>query len=290
MPFFSQRQGYVRPRRIEFRDTLPAHLRVPLFNILKDSLNPRFLMERISAILDPYGITPLPRSKEPLRISKDEDTPDQVALKRVLLGCEWFHVYDILEDVFRQLKFYEDEVMDASEETRSYPLQKRINEYFSYAGIGWQMVEGQIIARQDEADEIAIQAAESELKEGGRPTAAQRLHSAVRALSERPKPDTAGAVSHATSAVECVLGDITGNSSLTLGKQLGAKQTVQYPFPLHSALRKALDGIYGFASDAGARHGKEGVEPDIEEARFILTSCAAACSLLNAMSPKAKSS
>jgi len=229
-------------------------------------------MERISAILNPYGITPLPGYKEPLQVpmegdtpgqvSKEEDTPEQAALKRVLLGCEWFQVYDILEDIFGQLRFHELQLAEPYEEPRAYPLQKKINEYFAYAGIGWQMIDGQIIAQQDEADEIAIRTAESELAKGDRPTAAQRLHSAVRALSERPKPDTAGAVSHATSAVECVLGDITGNPSLTLGKQLDDKQSIQYPFPLHSALKKALEGIYGFASDAGARHGKEGVEPD----------------------------
>jgi len=298
MSSFSQRQGYVRPKKIEFRDTLPIYLRVPILNILKECLNARFLIERISTILDPYGISPLPRYKEPLqvpmegdtpgRVSKEEDTPDQAALKGVLLGCEWFQVYDILEDIFGQLRFYEDEV-HPGEETRSYPLQKKINEYFAYAGIGWRMVNGQIIARQDEADEIAIQAAESELQEGGRPTAAQRLHSAVRALSERPKPDTAGAVSHATSAVECVLGEITGEPNLTLGEQLGDKLLSQLKFPPHhGALIKALQGIWGFACNAGARHGKEGVEPDVEEARFVLTGCAAACSLLNARYPKTR--
>jgi len=298
MVYFSQRQGYNEPREIEFRDSLPTRLRVPILEILKDHLNARFLMERITAILDPYGITPLPRYKEPFtvpvegdiqgRVTVEESSPDQVALRRVLLGCEWFQVYDILEDIFGQLRFYEEEVDGPGEDTRSYPLQKKINEYFEYAGIGWKMVNGQMIARQDEADETAIQEAISELEQGGRPTAAQRLHSAVRAISERPKPDTAGAVSHATGAVECVLGDILGNPSLALGKQLDTKQLIKYPFPIHPALVKALEGVYGFASDAGARHGKEGMEPDVEEARFVLTSCAAACSLLNARSPKVK--
>jgi hypothetical protein len=287
MPSFSQRQGYVRPRKVEFRESLPTSLRLPILNILKDCLGAEFLMERISAILDPYGINSLPQYKESLLVSKDEDSPRHVALKRVLLGCEWFQVHDILEDIFDQLRFYEDELAAPDEEHRAFPLQQKINEYFAYAGIGWQMVNGQIIARLDEADEIAIQESQSELLDGGRPTAAQRLHSAVRALSERPKPDTAGAVSHAISAIECVLGDITGNPSLTLGKQLDTKQ---FPAQLHGALKKSLDGIYGFASDAGARHGKEGIEPNVEEARFIVTTCAAACSLLNAVSPKTEPS
>jgi hypothetical protein len=51
------------------------------------------------------------------------------------------------------------------------------------------------------------------------------------------------------------------------------------PTLFHPALKKGLDGIYGYASDV-ARHGKEGAEPAREEAEFIVAVCAAACSLL----------
>src|ERR1035438_6156265 len=68
--------------------------------------------------------------------------------------------------------------------------------------------------------------------------------------------------------------------SLTLGKYLD-----RYPKLFHPSLRKALDGIYGFASDAGARHGKEGVEPSYDEAVFVLSTCAAVCTLLTKQPP-----
>jgi len=282
MRSFSLREGYAGPKKIEFRDTLPAQLRVPILAILKDHVRAEFLMERVTAILDPYGINPLPKY---VSVPMEDDDPDPFGLKRVLLDCQWFQVYDILEDIFKQLCFHETELADAEEEPRAYPMQKRINEYFAYAGIGWQMVDGQIIARLDEPVENGINAATSELKESGRPTAAQHIIFAVRALSERPKANTAGAVSHATSSVECVLGEITGKPSLSLGKQLE-----QLPVPLHAALKKALDGMYGFASDAGARHGKEGVEPGFQEAQFAVTTCAATCTLLSALYPKEKQS
>lgn len=114
----------------------------------------------------------------------------------------------------------------------------------------------------------------------GRPTAAGHIQFAVKALSERPRANTAGAVAHATSAVECVLHAITGEA-MPLSKYFD-KRSERF----HPALKKALDGVYGFASDAGARHGKEGKEPTFAEAQFVVTTCAAACNMLNAVNPK----
>ena len=70
---------------------------------------------------------------------------------------------------------------------------------------------------------------------------------------------------------------------MTLGKYLDKHSTM-----FHGSLKKALDGVYGYASDAGARHGKEGQEPSFDEAQFVITTCAAACSLLTALNPKPK--
>lgn len=191
-------------------------------------------------------------------------------------------MFDIVEDGYANLQFHEEELASPDERPRARPLQNDINKYFMYAGIGWQMIQGKIISRQDEPIENAIRTATTELNRGGRPTAAKHIDCAIRALSERPKPNTAGAVSHATSSIECVLNDITGKS-LTLGKYLDL-----YPTLFHAALKKTLDGIYGFASDAGARHGKEGIEPDARDALFVVTTCAAACTLLNTKHPQGK--
>src|ERR1019366_719847 len=143
----------------------------------------------------------------------------------------------------------------------------------------WQLANGEVVQRGDGAFESTIREADAVLVKSGRPTAAGHLKSARRALSERPKANTAGTVAHATSAVECVLGEITGES-LTLGKYLDRHSKL-----FHPALKKALDGIYGYASDAGARHGKEGIEPSLDEAQFAVSTCAAACTLLTNRPP-----
>jgi hypothetical protein len=82
--------------------------------------------------------------------------------------------------------------------------------------------------------------------------------------------------------VECLFNDITGEA-MTLGKYLD-----KHPKLLHPSLKKALDGVYGYASDAGARHGKESKEPTFDEAQFAVTTCATVCTLLAATNPKGK--
>jgi hypothetical protein len=62
---------------------------------------------------------------------------------------------------------------------------------------------------------------------------------------------------------------------LSLGKYLD-----RFPGLFHPALRKALNSLYGYASDK-ARHGKEGVEPTFEEARFTVAVCASVCTAIN---------
>jgi hypothetical protein len=281
MPSFSERQGFSQPKEIRFRDELPVELRTPIFDILRRSVRPAFLWERIEILFNPYGTDDWPQSSGPFAISREEDTPELIGAKRVLLNCPWFRVYDIIEDIFDRLDFHDRELRtDPEEEAMAFPFQRDINDYFKHVGIGWQLVNGKIVTRGNEAFEGTVNTAVAVLQENEKPTAAGHLQFAISALSARPKANTSGAVAHATNAVECVLGKITGQE-MTLGKFLDKN-----PGLFHRALRKGLDGIYGYASDEGARHGKEGTEPAREEAEFAVAVCAAVCTLLTRKYPK----
>ena len=282
MSSFSERQGYDLPKAIRFRDELPEELRIPIYDILRRNLSPAFLLELAESILNPYGIDQLPRYTGALSVSKEEDIPQLIAFKRLFLGCEWFRIYDIIEDAFKHLDFYEEEFADREEEQpRAYPMQAALNLYFLHAGIGWRMVEGKIVTRGDDAFENTIHTSDA-LSEH-RPTAAQRLHTAIESLSKRPKPDTAGAVSDAISAIECVLTDVTG---VKAGQNASLSEFIKDQRFFPGSLKKAMEGLWGYASNQGARHGKEGVEPVFVEAQFVVAVCAAISTLLNATHPK----
>ena len=199
-----------------------------------------------------------------------DDPNIRCEVEGLLTACDWFKVYDFIEALHEH--FAEcDRDTDSSYAPR---FADEINSFFIEKGLGWQLVNGAVEMRGDGAFEGTVKTAAKVLEEDEKPTAAGHLQFAIAALSIRPKPNTAGAVAHATSAVECVLGEITGRS-LTLGKYLD-----KHPALFHPALKRGLDGIYGYASDEGARHGKEGTEPSREEAEFVVATCAAVCTLL----------
>jgi hypothetical protein len=143
MSSFSQRQGYIRPKEIQFREELPEHLRVPIYDILRQNLDSSFLLERAEKLFNPYGIGSLPAHIGWKLVAKEEDDPNTIAFKRVFLGCEWFQIYDLVEDAFAQLRFHERELAEPDEEPRAFPMQQALNNYFVHAGIGWRMVDGQ---------------------------------------------------------------------------------------------------------------------------------------------------
>jgi len=201
--------------------------------------------------------------------------------QQLIYECEWFHFYGIVEELSQLLR---NEDRRAAQFARAPQKDARfadsMNDAFVKWGVGWQLVDGKIVTRGGEAFESTVKTAVAVLEVDDKPTAASHLRFAISALSARPKANTSGAVAHATSAVECVLGEITGET-MTLGKYLD-----KYPDLVHPALKKGVNGIYGYASDEGARHGKEGTEPAREEAEFVVATCAAVCTLLVGKNPK----
>src|SRR5579859_1494861 len=260
---FSQRHGLAGPPPgTLLRDEVPVSFRRFLIDLLHAHVSIEFheLQKVVCDVLQEWP---------------DENLPPYYDCKRHIQQCEWFRIYEIIEGLHNLLQG----------KGGYYPYTssfvKAINEALVSQNIGWQLdYDGRVVTRGDEAFEGTVRTAVDALGENNRPTAADHLKSAIRALSERPKTNTPGAISHATSAVECVLGELSGEA-LTLGKYLD-----RHPKLFHPALKKVLDGIYGYASDAGARHGKEGIEPSPEEARFAVATCAAVCTLLTNQPPK----
>ena len=276
MGSFSQRHGYIKPpREVRFRDDLPIELRQPIIQILHERVPVAALHEAVTCLFNPYGLDFLPELAIPIQAQVGE-SQESMDFRRFFLHCPWYHAYDVIEEVLDQLAVYEDEYGGSDELERWAPLQDDLNRYFLHAGIGWHLERGKLVTRGDDSFQGTLKTAESVLRETSRPTSADHIRSALSALSERPEANTSGAVFHATNAVESLLHDITGES-MTLGEFLKKHSEL-----FHPALQKGLNGIYGFASDSGARHGKEGTVPTFEHAKFAVAVCAATCTLLTA--------
>jgi hypothetical protein len=181
--------------------------------------------------------------------------------KALLLTCPWFRVYDVIEEILRHLAFHDT---DPEEELRAARLQRDLNDYFVYAGIGWQFVDDKVVVRGDEGFELAVKTAAVELRKDVRTTAAGQINEALQALSRRPEPNFRGAIFHGMGALECIARDLAGDQKLTLGQILKG-----HPDLLPKPVDEALSQLWGYASNE-ARHVEEGREPNREEAELIV--------------------
>ena len=266
---FSKRQRYIgQPKEITIREDAPRDLRFAFLETTREIAHAYQGEYPEKEIRDVVAKT-LKKWLDPA-VWHYKEAWEQI--EHAVYDCEWFRVYDLMESVNAHFERTTPAAAEA--------FAERLNDLFAEQGIGWQFVNGEIVIRGDESFESTVKTAVTVLEEDKKPTAAGHLQFALTALSARPKANTSGAVAQATNAVECVLGEITGKA-MPLGKYLD-----KYPGLFHSALKNGLDGIYGYASDEGARHGKEGTEPPREEAEFVVAVCAAVCTLLTRKHPK----
>ena len=181
-------------------------------------------------------------------------------VQELVYGCEWFKVYDIIEALYAKLAGNDREQGEHDAEK----FTEEMNTLFVEEGIGWQLVNGQIVTRGTKAFESVVKDAGKALKKSGRPTAASHIHEALQDLSRRPKADLTGSIYHAMGALEAVARDLSGEPRATLGEVL-KRNPCLLPKPLDTALAQ----VWGYASNE-ARHVEEGREPSREEAELLV--------------------
>jgi len=147
---------------------------------------------------------------------------------------------------------------------RAKRFQDALNEFFVDEGIGWQMIEGEIVTRGTETFESNVHGAVDALKAAGRVTARDEIHEALIDLSRRPEADLTGAIQHAMAALECVARDVCGDDRATLGEVIK-----RFPGTIPKPLDESVAKAWGFASET-ARHIREGRKPERKEVELIV--------------------
>jgi len=248
---FSKRTGHfsIKEKKITIREDAPEGLRgfIPMvfYNLGK---NPSELRKIVCNVLK----IPLDRNNW----SERPNIENEVA--QLLVNCDWFLVYDVIESVSDNLN---------SDKLENF--ENEINEYFIINGIGWKIENGIIETRGDEAFEVAIYKVESVLETAKINTAKIEIKEALSDLSRRPNPDITGAIQHSLACLECVVREATGDKKSTLG-DLMKKHSGIIPPPLDQAVSK----IWGYSSEQG-RHLREGQVPEYIEAELIVEVTAA---------------
>jgi hypothetical protein len=256
---FSQRYGYSKPEaKIVVRQDAPPELRSLVADLAyKEGAKPSSLRSIICGVTwkraDDSNWSEWPNIAQEVQNLLDE--------------CEWYKVYDIIEAVY-------DRLLRAEQEDAAEHYASSLNTYFRERGVGWQLVEGKLVMRGEEAFESSVHGAIAALQTHDKNTAAGELHEALTDLSRRPAPDVTGAVQHSMAALECIARDFEGDPKSTLGSLLK-----KHPDLVPPPLNECIDKAWGFASEQG-RHLREGRTPSQADAELVVGIVSAVASYL----------
>lgn len=244
---FSERHGLSRtPIPISIRNEVPDSVRRGIMAVaIKSGFTTETIRVAICSALDELPDT-----------ANNWSSPNVLRECEELLGrAEWFEVYDVCE-VLANRQYYEAE-----------KFERQLNKLFEKRGVGWKMVNGELVVRGEKDYEKTTLEAKDALKTAGCQTASDELSEALADLSRRPSPDVTGAVHHSVAALECLAKTITGDRKATLGKILNKLN-------LPPTIKIAVEKMWAFASDQG-RHVAEGRKPEFPEAMLTVHFCSA---------------
>jgi hypothetical protein len=255
---FSRRQGLAPdPMPISDRDNAPPDMRYAVISIPEHYLgvSPTTLRDILCCVM---------RTRPDS--SNWSEYPNIWGEVQVLIErCEWYKVYDVIEAIHEYF-------VNHRQRDKAARYAQEINDCFNEMGIGWELLEGRLLARGEQSFEVTLSDATAALSEASLDTAQTELAAARKALSQRPEANLSGAVFHAFSALECVARKVCGDDKRTLG-ELVRQNPDLFPKPLDEAVSKA----WGFASNE-ARHGKEGRQLDFADALACVGISATLCS------------
>jgi len=272
MARFSQRHGYSPLEQAFQRESIDEALRTKLWNVLKVTVWDKYnhsdyrlretsqqidmMLKRLWFNFFNKDLDTLPEFHSRHRYKGAYDQ-----LKEHFLACEWFAVYDFIEEIsLDQSKLLDDK-------TREW-----INNVLEEQNAAYRFVGKEIAEITDKQEITAI---EDGLEHPEKPV---RIHleAALRMLSDKQAPDYRNSIKESISAVEAACRLVSGNTSATLGDALKRIQN------LHPVLSKAFNQLYGYTSDAsGVRHSLvDDASISYADAKFMLVACAAFVSYL----------
>jgi hypothetical protein len=272
MSIFSQRHGYSPVEKAFQRESIDSALRTKLWNILKVAIWDRYDQRNYPYCETSKRIDLLTRRLWFNFFNRDLDRLPNLyesygnkgaydILKEHFAKCEWFEVYDLLEEIASD----ETDLIDKA-------IREWINNTLEQHNAAYRFVGTEIAEITDkneiEAIEAAVQHADSPVR--------VHIDAALRMLSDKETPDYRNSVKESISAVEAACRLVSGNASATLGDALKRVQN------LHPAMSRAFSQLYGYTNDAsGIRHSLiDESSITYADAKFMLVACSAFVSYL----------
>ncbi|ACI21649.1 AbiJ-NTD4 domain-containing protein [Thermodesulfovibrio yellowstonii] len=265
MKLFSQRKGLKPVKSVMQIDSMDSDLRNGLWNSLVifywDQVKGDWLPNYTNVNLL-LKILWLDYFKKPIDTIKNYWEYTYEEIRKYFFNCPWYEVYDFIE--FIANNYPEERTNQKFMDFCNSILEKELSAYRFVGGKITQITSEVEISQIEEALEVTS------------PFKAVNIHlkSALDLLSDRKSPDYRNSIKESISAVEAICKLIVKDEKATLSEAL---KKIDDKLPLHSALKKAFDNLYGYTSNAeGIRHALLN-EPNLsfEDAKFMLVSCSA---------------
>lgn len=260
MATFSQRYGYIGDVGIQL-ESINDSLRNRLWNkFFSSEYRPEArydsyaTLTNVEHVMDRMGLT------YDISFSSISRERNIDRLKRYLFEGEWFQMYDFLEKYIS--------LFDTDDQKRRC---RDFNKILENECSGYRFINN-LITPISNSEEIKTIEKATTTKYSSVST---HLSKALGLFSNRKKHDYENAIKESISAVEALCCVITQSKNATLHNAINKLET--NGIKLHPALLKAIDNLYGYASDEGGiRHGSiDFAGANSEDAKFMLVSCSA---------------
>lgn len=276
MKRFSETYGYKPIKTVMQFDSMDADLRIGLWNglaiyylgemktIKSFPYVTKSLVALITILWINFFIAPIDAIPQNPPKAYEE-------IKKRFFSFAWYEVYDFVQFVVNEL---------GNKDFITY-----CNQVLEREVSAWRFV-GKKIAPITSKEEITAIEEALKVPRSLRPVAIH-LNSALDFMLDRKSPDYRNSIKESISAVEstCTLLAGAKKADLTQALKVMKKKGIR----LHPALEQAFTKLYAYASDAdGIRHALLD-EPDLylEDAKFMLVSCAAFINYLKLKASKA---
>jgi hypothetical protein len=258
---FSQRNGLQKINEVLQVNSMSPELRVALFNFVykntkRDKLdNSCYYFEiKVEELYCDFF-------KKPLTEIPHYYWDREERFKEWFFSAKWNEIYDFFEFCFSKMDFGRGKIF-------TYEL----NSCLAKENSGYRMVSGYINQITDEREIEAIK----ESFNNAQPVVKEHLSKAMEFLQchhDGKEPDFRNSIKESISAVEHVVRDITGASTLGDGLNKLEKKDVK----INVCLKEAFDKLYAYTnSEDGIRHAKmNNSNTSFEEAKFMLVACSA---------------
>lgn len=250
---FSQRHGFKPANKVIQLNTLDQETRNCIWNVLYPYFT-SFQLDEFEYLWGNYFKQPQGQYPIVPGCRGEYNSFFEYFYNYVISRSEWNELFDFIEFLSSHL---------------GHNIDVEINSVFEHESVGYRLINGLItpITNETELKEI-----DDAIADPNGPVN-KHLQNALAMLSDRKSPNYPNSVKESISAVESMCCIICGKKA-TLGDAL---KIIDKEGKLHSALKDAMDKLYGYTCDAGGiRHGKiDYTDVNFELAKFILVTCSA---------------